>query len=260
MCPAAAPPEGPGADTQPITRAPAQPEPGFAAGPRGRRRSGLAVVILFGLAAIGAVAFFLLRSGNTATPGSQQGTTSTEAPARSAFAFKVGRVRAVNLSRRSVKKQSAEAADAIAQRLSVFYDRAFADPASWKNGVPADTWNVFAAPVRATAKHDANSFTPATTGVNLASFEVTKSVLRISISFDTSAHPQAAFVTVLFRGTGQLVGGEKVQVENTATFLFRPASGTWFIAGYPDAKTTLEAGNGSVGTGASVSPSAGSSP
>src|SRR5438876_819105 len=238
MCPATAPPEGPGADTQPISRAPARPESGFPAGPRRRRRSGLALVTVLGIAAIGAGAYFFLRSGTT--PGSPHRTTSTKPP-RLAFAFKVGRVRAVNLSRRSVKRQSAEAADAIAQRLSVFYDRAFADPASWKNGVPVDAWNVFAASVRGRAKHDASSFTPATTGVNLASFEVTKSVLRMRVSFDSSAHPQAAFVNVLFRGTGQLVGGEKVKVENAATFLFRPASGKWFIAGYPHAKTTVEA-------------------
>jgi len=217
-------------------------------------------VIVLGIAAIGAGAFFFLRSGTTATPGSLHRPTSTKPPPRLAFAFKVGRVRAVNLSRRSVKKQSAEAAAAIGQRLSVFYDRAFTDPASWKNGVPVDAWNVFAASVRDRAKRDASSFTPATTGVNLASFEVTKSVLRMTVSFDTSAHPQAAFVTVLFRGTGQLVGGEMVQVENAATFLFRPASERWFIAGYPHAKTTVEAGNGSAGAGASASPSAGSSP
>jgi hypothetical protein len=262
MCPAPAPPEGPGANTP--QRAASGFEPGFAAGPRRRRTGLLVTVVVVVLAAAGVGAFALLRSRSTTTssPSPGQGPTSTTTPARGAFAFEVDQIRPVTLGKGGVKKAAAQVAGSIATQLSSFYDLAFADPASWQGGVPSDAWNIFDAALRARAKSDAASFTPATTGVSLTKLEVTKSTLTVTVLFDASGHAQAAFADVVFQGTGDLKGGQTVDVKNAATFYLRPASGTWVVVGYPQAKTIVEAGAASSGSGAggSPSPSAGSSP
>jgi hypothetical protein len=264
-----APPEGSGSDTQPILRTLYQPEPGFAAGPR-RRKRGLVLVIAIAVVAVaagaGAGTFVLLRSNIGATPtqaaaSSPHRPAPTKAPPRLAFTFQVDRLRITSLRARFSRARAAEAAAVIARRLGGFYDHAFADPTSWKTGVPNTAWNVFAASVRARAKADANSFTPATTGVNLVSLAVTTSRLSITVLLDTLGRPQSAFANVIFQGTGDLKGGQKVTVDNAVTFLLQPISGTWVIVGYPEARTKVETETaGGPGSDASPSPSAGSSP
>jgi hypothetical protein len=211
------------------------------------------------LAAVGA--YLLLGSGGTTSSTTAPRPTPSKAAPRLAFAFKVDAVNAISLGRRSATEQAKEAAGAIAERLSTFYDHAFADPVAWRTGVPDDAWKVFAASVRERAKADADSFTPATTGVNLAGLIVSKSKLSVTVLFDNSGHPQAAFADVVFKGTGELKGGQEVDVENAVTFYMRPLSGTWVIVGYPQAETNVEAGSGaSPQASASTSPSPGSSP
>jgi hypothetical protein len=227
----------------------------LAAGPR-RRGLALALAILVILAGGAAGAFFLLRSGRS--PGSVTKPTATSAPPRTPFEFQVDRVSYYSLKRKSARKQSAQAAGAIAEQLSGFYDTAFADPASWKAGVPDDAWNVFARSVRDDAKGEAGSFTPAVTGMDLVTLHVTKSSLAVTVMFDAAGRPQAAFAKVEFEGAGELKGGQEVEVDNGVTFFLRPASGNWLIAGYPEAETTIDAGTPSPGP--SASPSAGSSP
>lgn len=261
MCPAPAPPEGQGADPQP-SAAPGF-EPGFSAGPR-RRRTGLIVAVVVVLVGVGIGAYALLRSNGTtaAPPTPGQGLTTTTTPARGVFAFEINRVVPVTLGKGGVKRLAAQVAGSIAQRLSSFYDQAFADPVSWQNGVPDDAWGIFDSGVRARAKADATSFTPGATGVLLTKLNVTKSTLTVTVLFDPSGHAQAAFADVVFQGTGDLKGGETVDVRNVATYYLRPVSGTWVVAGYPQAKTTIAAGatSPSPGAGGSSSPSAGSSP
>jgi hypothetical protein len=264
MCPAPTPPEGQGANTP--QRASPGFESGFSAGPR-RRRTGLIVaIVVIALVAAGVGAFALLRSGSTtsSSPSPGQGPTSTTTPARGVFAFEVNRLRPVSLSKRGVKQLAAQAAGSIARQLSTFYDRAFADPASWQKGVPDDVWNIFDSGLRARAKSDATSFTPGTTGVSLAKLDVTKSTLTVTVLFDPSGHAEAAFADVVFQGTGELKDGGAVDVNNAATFYLRPISGTWVVMGYPRAKTSIDAGaaspSSSPGAGGSSSPSAGSSP
>jgi hypothetical protein len=215
-------------------------------------------IALLAVAAAG-IGAYLLRPGGTTSAGTPQHPSPSKAAPRLAFAFKVDQLHAVSLSTRSATKQAQDAAGAIAERLSTFYDRAFSDPASWKTGVPDDTWNVFAAAVRERAKTEADSFTPATTGVTLLGLIVTESNLSVTVLFDTGGHPQAAFADVQFKGTGELKGGQDVDVENAVSFYLRPASGTWVIVGYPRAKTNVEGGAGSSPQ-PSASPSAGSSP
>jgi hypothetical protein len=212
--------------------------------------------------AIAAVAaYLLLRPAGTTSSTTAPRPTPSKAPPRLAFAFKVDRVRATSLRGRSATKQAKEAAGAIAERLSAFYDHAFADPEAWRTGVPDAAWDVFAVSVRERAKADADSFTPATTGVNLAGLIVSKSKLSVTVLFDNLGHPQAAFADVVFKGTGELKGGQEVDVENAVTFYLRPRSGTWVIVGYPQAETNVEAGSdASPQPSISASPSPGSSP
>jgi hypothetical protein len=255
-----------GADPQPTMLTPGQPEPGFSAGPRRRRRTGLVLTIASAILATGAVAaFFLLRSGTSATtPPEPRASVTPSRPAHVPLAFQVDRLRVVNLSHRQAEPRATGAANAIATQLSAFYETAFADPASWKGGVPEDAWNVFASAVRARAKGDAGSFTPATTGLDVLEMNVSKSTLSVTVLLDGSGHAEAAFAGVTFEGTGELEGGQMVQVENAATFYLRPVSGAWLIVGYPHASTKVEAGSASPsaspGAAGSASPSAGSSP
>jgi hypothetical protein len=209
-------------------------------------------------AAAGAFLFFGSSGTNGPTPGPVSQSRPTTLPPRTPFAFQIGRVRAYTLRRQSANKLAAQAAGAIAERLSGFYDTAFADPASWKAGVPDDAWTVFAGAIRDQARGEAGSFTPAVNGLELVTLDVTKSSLTVTVMFDGAGRPQAAFAKVVFEGTGELEGGQAVEVDNAATYFLRSVSGTWVIAGYPEAKTKIEAG--AAAPGASASPSAGSSP
>jgi hypothetical protein len=257
-----------GADPQPTVLAPSQPEPGFSAGPRRRRRPAVFLIVALAVVAAGAAvgAFLFLRSGTNATPtpGNHTSIPPSKPTPRVPFAFQVDRLRTVTLSHRPAKPRATAAANAIAAQLSAFYDTAFADPASWKGGVPGSAWNVFASGVRDRAERDAASFTPATKGVVLLAMNVSQSTLVVTVLLDGSNHAQAAFARVTFEGTGQVRGGQKVKVENAVTFYLRPASGTWLIVGYPQASTKVEAGTAAPspspgGTG-SASPSPGTSP
>ena len=209
-------------------------------------------------------AFIYLRSGTSATPtsGNHTSTRPSQAAPHVPFAFQVDRLHTVTLSHRPARPRATAAANAIATQLSAFYDTAFADPASWKAGVPESAWNVFASSVRDRAKSDPGSFTPATKGVDLLEMNVSVSTLGVTVLLDGSNHAQAAFARVTFEGTGQLRGGQKVKVENAVTFYLRPASGTWLIVGYPSASTKVEAGTAapSPGVTGSASPSPGTSP
>lgn len=255
-----------GADPQPTMLAPSQPEPGFSAGPRRPRRTGLILIVALAAVAVGGAvgAFVFLRTGNSATPGIHPSVPPPKKATHVPFAFQVDRLHTVTLSHRPAKPRATAAANAIAEQLSAFYDTAFADPASWKGGVPGTAWKVFGPGVRARAKSDAGSFTPATTGVDLLEMTVSKSILGITVLLDGSNHPQAAFARVTFVGTGELKEGQKVKVENAVMLYLRPASGTWLIVGYPQASTKVEAGtappSASPGATGSASPSAGTSP
>src|SRR5438309_929276 len=135
MCPPAAGDES-GAITPPPDRSPHAPNRAAAAGPRRRRtRLWVGIVIVVVLAA-GVGAFLILQSGGTitATPPFIKPSQSTTPP-RTAFAFQLTTVRAVTLGVRKEKAKANDAAGAIAQSLSQFYDKAFADPASWSTGV-----------------------------------------------------------------------------------------------------------------------------
>jgi hypothetical protein len=254
-----------GADSQPTMLAPSQPEPGFSAGPRRPRRTGLILIVALAVVAVGGAvgAFVFLRTGNGATPGIHTSVPPPK-PTHVPFAFQVDRLHTVTLSPHPAKARATAAANAIALQLSAFYDTAFADPASWKGGVPGSAWNVFAPAVRARAQSEADSFTPDTSGVDLLEMDVSESTLRVTVLLDGSNHPQAAFASVAFMGAGELKGGQKVKVENAVMFYLRPASGTWLIVGYPQASTKVEAGtaapSASPGATASASPSAGTSP
>jgi hypothetical protein len=257
-----------GADPQPTMLTPGQPEPGFSAGPRRRRRTGPVLIIILAIVAVGAAitAFFVFRTGTNATPkpGPRTSVTPSNAAPHVPFAFQVDRLHVVTLSHRPARPRATAAANIIATQLSAFYDTAFADPSSWKGGVPAGAWNVFAPAVRQRAMRDAGSFTPAATGVDLLEMNVSESILGVTVLLDGSNRAQAAFARVTFEGTGMLKGGQKVQVENAVSFYLRPASGTWVIVGYPEASTKVEAGtaspSASPGAAGSPSPSAGTSP
>jgi hypothetical protein len=254
-----------GDEPQSTILAPGQPEPAFQAGPRrGRTRLILVVVLAVIVAGVAVGAFFLLRSRTTAspTPGSSQ-VTPSPAP-HVPFVFALDRVRVVKLTSRSVEARVDATAEAIATQLSAFYDTAFADPASWKSGVPDDAWNVFAPSIRDRAKGETDSFTPATKGVDLLELTVSKSSLAVTLLFDASGRARAAFARVLFEGTGELKDGQQVEIVNATTLYLRPTSGEWLIAGYPLASTKVEVGTAapisSPGATGSASPSAGSSP
>jgi hypothetical protein len=210
----------------------------------------LGLVAALVVASAGVGAFVFLRPGtSTTTP-----TASPPAPPRISFAFKVDVLRAPTLKTRPAFGVARRTANTIALSLSAFYDRAFADPASWKDGVPQKTWAMFDDSVRDRAQSEAGSFTPNSTGVGLSRLDVTTSKLVVTVLVGPTGHPQAAFAKVVFQATGQVAGGQEVKVDNAATFLFRPIGKQWLVVGYPDASTTVEAG------ASSPSPSPGSSP
>jgi hypothetical protein len=238
---------------------------GFAVGPR-RRRTGLllalAIVLVVAGGAVAAIALLGSGGGTTSVTPVKGPVGSATPPPRTTFAFSVASVRPIALGSRQSKDAATEAADAIAKELSEFYDTAFADPHSWQTGVPDNTWSLFGEPVRDRAKSEANSFTPATTNVNLAKLNVTTSSLRVEVLFDPSGKLQAAFAHVIFEATGEIKGGQTVEVTNAVTFFLQPVSGQWVVTGYPSAKTTVEAGAPSPSSGASqsASPTPGSTP
>jgi hypothetical protein len=223
-----------------------------------RGRSGLVLGLVAALVVTGAGlgAFVFLRAGTSTptAPGSPPAPTQT--PPRVFFAFQVDQVRVSTLKTIPAIGVARRTANAIAQSLSAFYDQAFANPASWKDGMPEEAWAMFDDSVRDRAQREAGSFTPNTTGVNLVRMDVTTSKLTVKVLVGLTGQPQAAFAKVGFKGTGQLQGGQEVKVDNAVTFLFRPIGKQWLVVGYPDASTTVDTGTSAT----SPSPSPGSSP
>jgi hypothetical protein len=159
------------------------------------------------------------------------------------------------------KRNAAAARDAateIQTTLSAFYDAAFMDPRTRKQGLSAGAWNAFAPSIRQRARKDAASLTLGEPGSRVDELSITDASLSVRVLLDPKGSPNAAIATVVFEASGTLIGGEPVQVSNRASFLLQPIDRRWLVVGYPQAKTELEAPSPTP-TG-SASPSSGASP
>lgn len=162
------------------------------------------------------------------------------------------------------KGNAAAARDAAAKvqsTLSAFYDAAFMDPKTWKQGLPPAAWNAFADPVQEQAKSDAGSLTLGETGSSIDRLSVTDASLSVRVLLDPRGRPQAAIAIVAFDASGTLSGGEAVLVSSRASFLLRPGGGgRWLVVGYPSAKTEVETPSPTPSPGASASSTPSGSP
>ncbi|MGH2557238.1 MAG: hypothetical protein ACRDHO_16230 [Actinomycetota bacterium] len=151
------------------------------------------------------------------------------------------------------------AATAIQSTLSGFYDAAFMDPETWKQGFPPDAWKAFAAPLRKQAKADADALTLGEAAASIERLSVTNASLSVRLLIDPRGRPTAAFATVVLDASGTATGGEPVLVTNRATFLLRPSGRRWLVVGYPRAATNVESPS-SPSPGATATPSGSPSP
>lgn len=160
-------------------------------------------------------------------------------PIRPAFVFPLERV-LTSSTGRNRRAAVQEAAAAIQTTLSRFYDQVFLDPLAWKGGIPAETWDAFAASLRERAISDAESLTLADIGPQIARLFPDRSSLRVRLLLDPNGRPQAAVAEVTFRAWGSLLQGEGIEVLNEGSFLLRPGRGGWVVVGYPSATTTVQ--------------------
>lgn len=238
----------------------------FSAGPRrngGQFRSpqwwvvriGAGVVILI-LLAIGAMV--LLGGGSTAPVPHRP--TSPPAPPRAAFLFPAAKTRAIATGRRN-NVAARTAASRIQTTLSAFYDAAFLDPKTWKQGLSAAAWDAFVERVQEQARSDAGSLTLGEAGSSIDQLSVTEASLSVRVLLDPRGRPRAAVATVVFDASGTLSSGEAVLVSNRASFLMEPDGTRWVVVGYPTARTKVETPpTPSPGASASATPTGSASP
>jgi ketosteroid isomerase-like protein len=176
-------------------------------------------------------------------------------PERTPFAFATPVVHQNAIAGAPAKDVSAKDAEQVRDRLSRLYDTAFMNPDTWAKGLPADVWEGFTQDAAAKAKADPGALALGREA-RLARLEVTKAELTINVLFDTKKRPEAIIATVVFQATGRLKDGSPVDVQSTATFLFRSVSGRWLVAGFPSARVTMDSAAPSpksTGPGASSS-------
>jgi hypothetical protein len=132
------------------------------------------------------------------------------------------------------------AATAIQSTLSGFYDAAFMDPGTRKQGLPSGAWEAFAEALRKQAKADAAALTLGEAAASIERLSVTNASLLVRLLIDPRGRPTAAFATVVLDASGTAAGGDPVLVSNRATFLLRPSGRRWLVVGYPKAVTNVE--------------------
>lgn len=162
--------------------------------------------------------------------------------------------------RRGNPRAARDAATTIQKTLSGFYDAAFMDPETWKQGLAPGAWRAFAKSLQERAKADAGALTLGEVAGSMEELTVTNASLSVRLLLDPGGRPTAAVATVALDATGT-AGGEPVLVSNRATFLLRPSGRAWLVVGYPSASTNVEsAPTPSPGASATPSPTASVSP
>jgi hypothetical protein len=219
-------------------------------------RIGAGVVLLV-LIAVGGLA--LLGGGGAPGPAGPPPATSPPAPPRTEFVFPLVKTGAVATGRRN-NTAARTAATRIQTALSRFYDAAFMDPETWKNGLAAEAWDAFAEPLREQAMSDAASLTLGDAESSVDQLSVTEASLSVRLLLDPRGRPRAAVATVVFDASGTLSGGEAVLVSNRASFLLEPEGSRWLVVGYPTARTEVNTPSPSPSPGASGSPTPTGSP
>jgi hypothetical protein len=211
-----------------------------------------AVVVSLGVTT--AVAFALLGGGGTPQPPRAPGPGSPSAPPRAAFVLPLAKTSTVALRKRNAGA-TRNAVTAIQTTLSGFYDAAFMDPKTWKEGLPSGAWEAFVEGLRDQAKADAGALTLGEAAATMERLDVTNASLSVRLLLDPKGRPTAAFATVVLDGSATLAGDEPVIVSNRATFLMRPSGGQWLVAGYPRVTTNVESPpSPSPGAGGTPSP------
>jgi hypothetical protein len=153
--------------------------------------------------------------------------------------FPLDRTGAIATGRRN-NAAARTAATRIQTTLSAFYDAAFMDPQTWKQGLSESAWDAFAEQVQEQAKSDAGSLTLGETGSSIDQLSVTEASLSVRVLLDPRGRPHAAVATVVFDASGTLSSGEAVLVSNRASFLLEPHGAKWLVVGYPSARTDVE--------------------
>ena len=195
-----------------------------------------------GLAALlAAIVVPLVFLGGPSPPpaGPPPGTAGTLGVARVSFQFGSAPVTISALGSVQAIAASHEAAETIRASLSRFYDQAFADPSTWTGGVPSSAWDLFSPSVRSQAQRDAASLALGRQVSGLAHLFVTQNSLFVRVLVDPRGRIEVSAADVRFAASGELGDGRFVDILDRASFLFRPESGRWMIAGYPTASLTL---------------------
>jgi hypothetical protein len=203
--------------------------------PRIRRWIAVAIIVLV---VAGVSAVLLARHG---TKGSTSGTPGGSSGPRASYVLPLVGLNQYRMRSGGSASTGTLVAAQIRDALSVFYDRAFLEPQTWSDGVPAQAWSVFAPDLASRAKADADSLSLGSSATRIGDLSVSSASLRVSVLFDPSGHATTATAVVELHASGTLKGGGAVQVAVNASYLLKPLSGRWVVVGYPVAKTTVDA-------------------
>jgi hypothetical protein len=212
----------------------------------GRRRLAWVAAAVVGLAVAGLALWSFTRgstpSTRTATPAASP-TVSPPTPVRPAFVFNV-RSRQPAATGRLKRGAADDASAEIGSNLSAFYDTAFLDPTTWKEGIPKSAWSIFDPSAADQAMKDAKDLTLGDEIPDLASLSVDESSLAVKVLLDAGGKPLAAVARVDFVAVGALQSGDKVTVTNHADLVLKLEGGKWLVVGYRNASTDVEGGAG----------------
>ena len=226
-------------------------------------------------AAVLAIALLMVSSGGkgevsggtsaSATGGGLAPSPSPILPPRPPFVFRIDEVEPVKTEKPN-RPAATDAAIDMAGRLSSFYDAAFLDPQTWRQGLADTAWHMFGDSVVEQAMKDAGSLSLADRGADITTLAVEDTSLTFTVLLDPGGQPDTAVAEVSFSASGTRADGRAIEVTNTATFLFDQVAGSWVVVGYPNARTVVSAVEPSAGPSTSPSatetapPSAGASP
>jgi hypothetical protein len=182
------------------------------------------------LIVLGAVLFFLLRSGNG---GSVLGGQDNTIPG---FNFRLANAIAIPVRREGSGKLAAKAKDAagrVTKTMSTLYTEAFLDPGNWRDGSYDSVWPIFDDTSQATAQQEEATLTlGGTAGQTFDTVSAPTGRLVVKVLFDRRNEPITAVAVVDFQALAKGKDGTYTQVVSTGQYFLRPGSGSWRVISF----------------------------
>ena len=159
-------------------------------------------------------------------------------PPREPFAFGITSLGTTSLGDRVVGAR--DAALGVRATLSGFYDTAFVNPKTFRDGIPGSIWQAFAPWVVPRARQDIPALTLGSVTRKVNNVKVVGARLDIRVLGNSDGVPYAAYAVVAFEGRGSMKNKDRLKVSNGGRYFLRSVGGRWLILGYPGVRTQVD--------------------